>query len=337
MRKNFRPRKTGRRAANVIPDESLRSPARRQCSGAGLWHKDLMHHEGYKELLALDAVGALTPEEARVLAGHTVACEECRREAAELSDAAAALAYGVAPVAPPPALRARVLESTRAAETVLPFKRPARDGYGDGPNALEPVPRAASPAPVSIGAWRLLSSRPPLMFGAIAAVLVIAVLGALSAALWARNRELTTELAQLSQSLNRARGELTLAREESVRLSEIRDVVTAPGAPVAALAGTEVAPGATARLVVDKRTGRAVFATEGLPPAPAGKAYQLWYIAGGKPQPGVVFKTDATGHAVVSDRVPAAGRDASVFAVTLEPEGGVSAPTGGMYLRGAAS
>jgi hypothetical protein len=75
-----------------------------------------------------------------------------------------------------------------------------------------------------------------------------------------------------------------------------------------------------------------------LPPAPAGKAYQLWFIAEGKPpMPGSVFQPDARGHAEMHENIPPEGRTAAVFAVTLEPEGGTSAPTGEMYLKGSAS
>lgn len=296
-----------------------------------------MQHEDYRELVALDAVGALTPEEAGALAEHLAACDECRREASELREAAVAIAYACAPVAPPAHLRARVLEGARAADSVLPFKRPARDAAANGDGSPDTRTPARDSSPARAGAWRLLASRPPLAFGAIAAAIIIVVLAALSVALWGRNRELKAELARLSQGLNSARGELMLARDESARVAEIKEIVTAPDAPVALLAGTPDAPGARARLFVDRRTGRAVLSAQGLPPAPDGKAYQLWYIAGGKPQPGAVFKTDAAGRVVLSDRVPEAGRDATIFAVTLEPAGGVPSPTGGMYLKGAAS
>jgi len=36
----------------------------------------------------------------------------------------------------------------------------------------------------------------------------------------------------------------------------------------------------------------------------------------------------------VKDQVPAAARKSAVFAITLEPAGGVAAPTGSIYLRG---
>lgn len=307
-----------------------------------------MRHEEYKELIALDAVGGLDAGEARALGEHLAACEECRREALELAEAAAALGYAVEPVAPPASLRARVLEQARASETVLPFKRTAREAAGDGPNVItqgdgpnlarQPAARADAPGKQErAGSLRLLASRPPLLFGALAASVLVVFLAAMVVMLGTRNRELAAEVQKLSQSLSRAQEEVLLAREEAVRTTEINNVVTAPDALVAVIKGTAEAPGASARLVMDKRTGRAVLAAHGLPPAPAGKAYQLWYIAGGTPLPGGVFKTDGEGRALLSDRVPEAGRDASLFAVTLEPAGGVPAPTGGMYLRGAAS
>ena len=74
----------------------------------------------------------------------------------------------------------------------------------------------------------------------------------------------------------------------------------------------------------------------GLPPAPAGKEYQLWLIADKGPVPGGTFKTGADGRARMSDRLPA-GVSKPIFAVTLEREGGESAPKGEMYLLGSAS
>ena len=72
-----------------------------------------MRHEEYKELVALEAAGALEAGERERLESHLTSCEECRDEFRELSDAAASLAYTVAPVAPPRAMRAAVLQSVR--------------------------------------------------------------------------------------------------------------------------------------------------------------------------------------------------------------------------------
>ena len=66
--------------------------------------------------------------------------------------------------------------------------------------------------------------------------------------------------------------------------------------------------------------------------APAGKAYQLWFIKDGKKMPGNVFKTDPSGSGTLKDQMPAEALSAVVFAITLEPENGVPAPTGAIYL-----
>ena len=99
------------------------------------------------------------------------------------------------------------------------------------------------------------------------------------------------------------------------------------------LAGTPAATGATAKLTYDN-TGRALLATSGLPRAPEGKEYQLWFIVGDKPLPGKTFNPDNGGRSLTTDEVPEAARKSAVFAVTLEPAGGVQSPTGAIYLRG---
>src|SRR5687768_8530891 len=95
-----------------------------------------MGHEDYRELLALEAAGALEPEEARSLAEHLSACAECRRELAELRDTAASLLYTLTPVAPPARLRTSVLEQVRA--------------LGDAPGAPEVKARETARAGVEV-------------------------------------------------------------------------------------------------------------------------------------------------------------------------------------------
>jgi hypothetical protein len=169
------------------------------------------------------------------------------------------------------------------------------------------------------------------MIGSLAASLAVAALLVTLALAWQRNNSLQTDLARLSETVNQTQQELALTRAD-------RDLLAAPEAHNATLAGTKVAERARARLTFDARTGRAMLMAAGLPPAPAGKAYQLWFIAEGKPpMPGSVFQPDARGQAEMHEVIPPEGRAASVFAVTLEPAGGVSAPTGEMYLKSSAS
>ncbi|MET0152320.1 MAG: anti-sigma factor [Candidatus Binatia bacterium] len=161
--------------------------------------------------------------------------------------------------------------------------------------------------------------RPALGFWAsVAAVTVLLAVGAVAACamyalgLFARARALEAEL--------------TVQRGLAAFLSS-------PETATIVLAGTEVAPKARLKLSYDRSSGRAVLFGYDLPPPEAGRAYQLWFIAGGTPRPGRVFAPDATGRGSWNENVPPEGRDASVFAVTLEPASGVAVPSGPMILK----
>jgi anti-sigma-K factor RskA len=114
---------------------------------------------------------------------------------------------------------------------------------------------------------------------------------------------------------------------------EVARFLASPDTATILLAGTEQAPKARLKIAYDRRTGRAVLFGYDVPPAPEGKGYQLWFIAGGKPLPGLVFEPDATGRGRWSGEVPLESRGASVFTVTIEPADGVTVPTGPMILK----
>ena len=254
-------------------------------------------------MLSLAALGTLDPAEAQALEQHLASCADCSAELEEWRDTSAALAYAAAPVAPSPAVRARVLESIRAEAQ-------------DGKHNVVPLARPRKSQPATAG-WSRAAQ-------AIAAVLVLAFLVGLLV-LWSKTVAMRATITQLNQQL----------LDTSARLEHERkaiEVLTTPGAKMRELAGTKEAPAAHAMLAMDK-SGHAVFMARGLPQAPAGKAYQLWFIAGAKPMPGKVFKTDSTGNAMMMDeQIPADALAAGTFAVTLEPQEGVSSPTGAMYL-----
>jgi anti-sigma-K factor RskA len=78
-----------------------------------------------------------------------------------------------------------------------------------------------------------------------------------------------------------------------------------------------------------------VFVATGLPAAPEGKTYQLWAIAGGSaPVSAGVFTVDTSGAGSLSVRPLPGVATVNAFAVTLEPVGGLPAPSGEMYLLG---
>ncbi|MDQ3816819.1 MAG: zf-HC2 domain-containing protein [Acidobacteriota bacterium] len=71
-----------------------------------------MKHYPSAELLALDALDALDPQERSKLHSHVGGCSACRAELRALREVSAALAFTVEPVEPPAALRLRVFRDT---------------------------------------------------------------------------------------------------------------------------------------------------------------------------------------------------------------------------------
>jgi hypothetical protein len=276
-----------------------------------------MVHEDYKELLALQALDALEERDTPALATHLSTCAECRTELDELRDASALLAYAAPAVEPPARVRSRILESIRAQNSS--DRSTEMESSRDRQSRSNIVPLA------SRRRWSFAQS-----LAAIAAALAFIALLASLFVLWNRNATLQTEIARLSQQ----------TREQQQALAQDRQALaflTKPDATRMELSGTPMAQNAHAMLAFDPRTGHAMLMVDGLPAPPSDKAYQLWFIAKGRPMPGKVFTIDASGKAMMSDEIPAEAREHAVFAVTLEPRQGVSSPTGEMYLRSAAS
>lgn len=305
-----------------------------------------MEHDGYKEALALDALDALDEAERCALYEHLLTCSVCHDEWRTMRDTAAALAYSVAPARPPEELRARIFEAVRylaaaATPTGDGRERTARDATDGAAEAARQSPRAATTTTQRAAslAWPGAAARaqPMHKYGALAASLVAAALGIALALLWQQNRAMRDAVVRLTERSTETQTELAREREELAREREVRELLTAPAAHITELTGTSLAQRANARYAFDPTTGRALLVAYDLPPAPAGKAYQLWFIKGGKPMPGSVFQTDERGSVSLREQVPVEWRDASTFAVTLEREQGEAAPKGAIYLHSPAS
>jgi anti-sigma-K factor RskA len=76
------------------------------------------------DLTAAYALDALDADEAEAYERHLSQCDECREQLAELNETAAALAFGTVAPAPPPRLRAAILDAAAAERTnVVPLPR----------------------------------------------------------------------------------------------------------------------------------------------------------------------------------------------------------------------
>ena len=112
-------------------------------------------------------------------------------------------------------------------------------------------------------------------------------------------------------------------------------LLRSPASEVLVLAGQSQVLDAKGKIIWDASTGRGLFLAAGLPKAGVDKTYQLWVIADNKPVSAGIFAVEAGGEAELDlSQIPALA-SIQAFAVTLEPAGGVSQPTGEKYLVGA--
>jgi len=260
-----------------------------------------MTHEDYKEILATQALSALDVEEARALNQHLSECDECRRELADWENTAAALALGTNPAEPSPHVRERLMRAVRAENQAQPQQDSRVVAFPQGRRD-----KWASFGPI----------------GAIAAAVLFLAMIIWTLVLWQQNRQLRQSNEALADAI-----------ETMDRSNQFVQILSSPGAKVAHLHGSGPAQEATAQLAYD-RSGRAMLLTNGLPPTPVGKEYQLWFIVGRNPPiPGRTFSADALGRGELRDDVPERAIDSAVFAVTLEPAGGNLAPSSPIYLR----
>jgi anti-sigma-K factor RskA len=124
------------------------------------------------------------------------------------------------------------------------------------------------------------------------------------------------------------------ARQREAELQRQVDALTS--AKSISLTGQEIAPSATARVLMNERERTALVFFQNLPSSPDDKSYQLWVIRADRPAPQSVgvFQVGADGRATLGLANLPVETEIKAFALTLEPRGGVASPTGAKYLVG---
>lgn len=245
---------------------------------------------------ALDALDAAERAEFEALLARS---SDAQRDLAELRDVVSLLAYAAPPAAPPASLRARILAD---AQRVRPLGA-----------ARSTVAERASDPPRSTRARTLV---PYLALAASLAGLV--VLGSR----YASERDARGTLSATTDSLRQA-----LASRDV-----IINALLAPDVESVKLTSTDRPP--SARMYWNRTTGQVILAAFQLPPARAGRTYQLWGIANdAAPVSLGTFNTLATGEGRHVATTPA-GLTIAVGAVTEEPAGGSTQPTSAPFLVG---
>jgi anti-sigma-K factor RskA len=256
-------------------------------------------HETFDELAAVYAVGALDGDDLHRFEAHLAeGCERCALSLRESHEALARAALAGTPAIPPPSVKAALLRRVAAAD-----RRPVRAAR----SRASWVPWAAATAAVAVIT--------AMLTGGLVASRYEARLGLMARETAAVRERLQRDEAALREQVAQYRSVVELLRDPATRVVELHGA--GPGLT------------ATGRLIWHEQTGGQLFVAN-LPPAPAGKAYELWTLTGAAPQPAGLFQVDASGRA--THRVQPVAGPTPKFAVSLEPEAGVPAPTGPIVL-----
>jgi len=274
-----------------------------------------VEQDPFRESSGLYVLDALDAADRQAFEAHLLECEACTAEVLALRAVSNALPYGVPQADPPDRLRERVLSAaaeTRKPSSVVPFES----------HRSEP-PRTKPP-----------KARPALWVGWISAAAGIAIaagLGMYAAQLASRLDDTQRRLSDAVNRLQEAEARLQAATRETTSVRASLALLTAPDLTDLRLAGQAPAPNARARAFLSRSRGL-LFAATNLPAIPNDRTYQVWFLTPGAPVSAGLLRPDLQGNATVAFDVAASAPNPTGIAVSLEPEGGVPAPTGAIYL-----
>jgi anti-sigma-K factor RskA len=263
------------------------------------------HHE-LRDNAGAYVLGGLDADERAAFEAHLAACDQCAAEVRALRRVTDALAQAVPARTPRPELRARVLEALSTGEAGTPAVQLSKR-------------RTASAA----RSWLPLAALLVLTLG----------IGVYAARLQTRVRDLE---ARLDDALVRASAADRVVAESSRVAAELQSAMAVLAAPDLAridLAGQPPAPAAGGRALWSRARGM-IFTASNLPALPAGRVYQVWVVTAQAPVSAGILTPDPSGETMVYFNTPPDIPAPTAIAVTLEPAGGVPAPTGAFYLVG---
>jgi len=258
-----------------------------------------MSHDTFDDQAAAYALDALDGAERATFEAHLAAgCARCEATLRESREALAAVALQAPPAVPPPEVKAALMQRVGAAAS---------------------RPRQRRELQRTWLRWTAATAAAMIVGGFLTGMYVAA----------RYERELGRVARETSRIREDLRHEEAALQARVAAYQTVVELLRDPATRVVAMAGAGPNPQAHGRVVWHQAAGGQVLVAN-LPPAPEGKAYEMWTIAGGKPTPAGMFQADPSGQAL--HRMPGGTGPVEVFAVTLEPAAGVPAPTGPIVL-----
>jgi anti-sigma-K factor RskA len=277
-----------------------------------------MNCEEAQELLDAHSLGALDKSEARRLEKHLASCQQCRLLHQEAVEASALLALAAPLRRASPALRLRLRQRLAPRPALRWFPTP-RLSWATGAAAL---------VAVSVGA---------LTWGGFLQTQVNGLKNDNG-----RFAVLYDELDRRGETvdvLQKALTDAAFRQEHLQNLLQEQDqamrVVALGSGGQEDLVGTLPASQARGRYMWSQEEGLGVLFLSNLPQLPEDSTYQLWVTReGGSPVSGGTFTPQADGSARLIVRTSDLGGTLTGMAITVEPAGGSTTPTGEILLQG---
>ena len=281
----------------------------------------MTNHERYDELISIYSLGALDGNELREIEEHLKGgCGVCEEMLKENEKVLSLIPYSIPSATPFPRVKEKLFKKIRATKQIeeKTFAPTFRE-------RLQPL-------------WLRLG-------GAVALVLLI-ILFISNLSLRNRLTQQQLEISSLKEQvtnqyeiMNSLRIQLATKeanlnnlKEQIARQSTMMEFLQNPNVVTINLSGLKPDSRASGRVLWDRKNNNALFYGLNLPPIPSGKIYQLWVIADNTPISMGIFNVDERGNNIIQvANIPDPSK-VQKFAVTLEPAGGVSQPTGEMYL-----
>jgi len=271
-----------------------------------------LHDEDRQSDCGLYVLGALRGGERADFEAHLRSCDECTASVHDFRIVSGALLYSVPVVEVPSALRDRIVTAASRA-------RPAR-AEATPIHLSAHVERQPRRNVLALTGW--LATAATVLVAAGVAMWVVD----LQSRLRDSEQRLSDAIARLSDSEQR----LQASQQETTTVRQTLALLTVSDSIELRLAGQAPARQASARAFLSRSRG-VLFAASNLPPIPAGRTYQVWYLTRGAPVSAGLIKPDADGGAMAEFTPPSVAVPVGM-AVSLEPDGGVPAPTGAIYL-----
>ncbi|GAB3721990.1 anti-sigma factor [Spirosoma lituiforme] len=246
-------------------------------------------------------MGAVSDQERREVECLSSIYPDIRQELDQLSEVLESYAL-LHSVEPPESVKAKLLAQ-------LDFEKPVRE------TIVRPMPvdtTTTNSSPTFRATWIVAASMGLLLL-------------LFSFFLLSQLRTNQKTLAAFRTDNSKMLAEVRQLRDQKTQNDQTLAVLRQPGTRTLELKGNDKAPQGSMLVFWNSQTHQVAVQVQSLPPLPADKQYQLWYMEGGKPVDAGVF--DAMPSPDLVQQLSRSVGRAEAFAVTVEKRGGSPTPT----------